>query len=230
MKSKRYWKLKYIIEWFIALIAVIILLPLFIIISIFEKLQDGGDVFYITKRLGFKGKSFNFYKFRGMKKDVQPIVTDDLKFVTVKNDSRITPLGKILRLGFDELAQLFNVLKGDMCIIGPRPNLLWANELYDEREKLRLDVLPGITGLTQILDGRALHIRDNFELDVRYVENSNLWTDVKIILFTLPYSFGMKELSKKYFKKYLEGLPCQRTIDDLAGKIESKLNKDNVYL
>lgn len=228
--SKRNWKLKYAIEWLIALIAVIILLPLFILIAILEKLQDGGDVFYLSKRLGYKGKTFKFYKFRGMKKDVKPIVTDDLKFITVKNDSRITPLGKILRLGFDELAQLFNILKGEMCIIGPRPNLVWQLETYDEREMKRLNVLPGITGLTQVLDGRALHIRDNYELDVRYVENSNFLTDLKIIFFTLPYSFGFKNAPKKYFKKYLEGLPCQRTIDDMAGKIESKLNKDNVYL
>ncbi len=228
--SKRNWKLKYAIEWLIALIAVIILLPLFILIAILEKLQDGGDIFYLSNRLGYKGRIFKFYKFRGMRKDAKPIVTNELKFITVKNDSRITPLGKILRLGFDELAQLFNILKGEMCIIGPRPNLVWQLDTYDEREMKRLNVLPGITGLTQVLDGRALHIRDNYELDVRYVEHSNFLTDLKIIFFTLPYSFGFKNAPKKYFKKYLEGLPCQRTIDDLAGKIESKLNKDNVYL
>lgn len=228
--SKRNWKLKYIIEWLIALFAIIILLPLLILIAILEKIQDGGDVFYVSNRIGKNGKTFKLLKFRGMKKNVQPIITSELKFITLENDPRITKLGKILRLGFDELAQLFNIIKGDMCLIGPRPNLVWEKELYDCRESMRLKVLPGITGLSQVLNGRALHIRDNYEIDVRYVEHSNFLTDLKIIFFTLPYSFGLKNLPKKYFKKYLEGLPCQRTIDDLAGKIESKLNKDNVYL
>lgn len=228
--NQRNWILKYSIEWIIAFTAVIVLLPLLILIALIIKLQDGGDIFYISNRLGYKGKSFKFFKFRGMVKDAKPIVTEDLKFITVKNDSRVTPFGKILRLGFDELAQLINVLKGDMCLIGPRPNLLWEKDLYDERESKRVNVLPGITGLSQVLDGRTLHVRDNYEIDVRYVENSNLWTDIKILVFTLPYSFGMKRFPKKYFKKYMEGIPCQRTKDDLAGKIKKELNKENVYL
>jgi len=133
-------------------------------------------------------------------------------------------------LGFDELAQLFNVLKGEMCIIGPRPNLQWEIQLYDERERKRLEVLPGITGLTQILDGRALHIRDNYELDVRYVENSKWYTDLLILIFTIPYSFGFRKFYRRFFKNYLENIPCQRSLDDMAGKIKKNLNKDNVFL
>jgi lipopolysaccharide/colanic/teichoic acid biosynthesis glycosyltransferase len=231
MKNKnRNWKLKYSIEWIVAFIAVIILLPLLILIAVLEKIQDGGDIFYVSTRIGLKGKRFKFYKFRGMVKDAKPIITNDLKFVTVDNDPRITKLGKILRLGFDELAQLFNVLKGDMCIIGPRPNLQWEETLYDERERQRLNVLPGITGLTQILDGRALHIHDTYEMDVRYVENSTILTDLLILLFTIPYSFGWKNFYRKFFKKYLENIPCQRTLDDLSGKIEKKLTQETVYL
>lgn len=229
-KSHRYWKLKYVIEWIIAFIAFVILSPLFILIAVLEKLQDGGDIFYISTRIGLKGKRFKLYKFRGMINDAKPIVTEDLKFVTIENDPRITKLGKILRLGFDELAQLCNVLKGDMCIIGPRPNLQWEETLYDDREKKRLNVLPGITGLTQILDGRALHIHDNYELDVRYVENSNFLIDLLILIFTIPYSFGYKKFYRIFFKKYLENIPCQRTMDDIDGKIEKKLTRETVYL
>lgn len=230
LNNHRYWTLKYAIEWIIALVAVLVLSPLFIIIAILEKLQDGGDVFYISTRIGKNGRRFTFYKFRGMVKNAQPIVSEELKFITLQKDPRITPLGKILRLGFDELPQLMNVLKGDMCIIGPRPNLQWEKELYDERESIRLNVLPGITGLAQILDGRSRHIRDTYELDVRYVENSGWHTDLLILLFTLPYSFGYKSFFRRFFRNYLNGLPCQRALDDIAGKIRKNVDKDSVYL
>lgn len=226
----RNWKIKYIIEWFIALFAVIAILPLLLIIAILEILLDGGPVFYTSTRVGRHGEEFKLYKFRGMKKDVKPIISNDLKFITLKNDPRITPLGKILRLGFDELAQLFNILKGDMCLIGPRPNLRWEMDIYNSRERKRLEVLPGITGLAQILDGRTMHILDNYEIDVRYVEESNLFTDIYIILFTLPYSFGLKKFYLPLFRKYLKGLPCQRTKDAIDGTLEIKYTKETVYL
>lgn len=228
--NSRCWFVKYVLEWIIALVAVVLLSPLFLLIALLEKLQDGGDVFYISTRIGRGGRTFSFYKFRGMVKNPQPIITNDLKFITLKDDPRVTRLGRILRLGFDELAQLFNVLKGDMCIIGPRPNLQWEIQLYDERERKRLQVLPGITGISQILDGRALHLRDNYELDVRYVEKSKWDTDFLILIFTVPYSFGFRKFYQKFFKSYLENIPCQRALDDMAGKIKKDLNKDNVFL
>jgi len=229
-KNGRHWEIKYIIEWIIALLAVILLMPLLFLIALLEKLQDGGDIFYITTRIGLGGRKFNFYKFRGMVKNSKPIITDELQYITLKDVPMVTCLGKFLRLGFDELAQLINVLKGDMCLIGPRPNLQWEAKLYNEREKRRLDVLPGITGLTQILDGRALHIRDTYEIDVRYVENSTFSTDLLILIFTIPYSFGFRKFYRGFFRKYLENIPCQRALDDMAGKIKKDITKDNVFL
>ena len=218
--SKRYWKVKYLIEWLISFFAIIILSPIFLLIVILEKCQDGGPIFYISRRIGKGGKEFKFYKFRGMVIDAKPIISNELKYITVENDPRITHLGKILRLGFDELPQLFNIIKGDMCLIGPRPFPPWEFHSkgiqYDEREIKRLNVLPGITGLTQLLDGRSLHYRDNYELDVRYVENSTLKTDILIFLFTIPYSFGFKKFYRNLFKKYLENIPCQKAIDEMS--------------
>lgn len=230
-RKKRNWQLKYLVEWFAAVILIILLIPLFLLIAILEKL-DRGSVFYKSIRIGKNGKSFSLYKFRGMKKgaEAQPIITDDLKFVTLENDPRITKLGKILRLGFDELAQLVNVLKGEMCLVGPRPNLRWELKLYDNREKRRLEVFPGITGLAQILDGRKLHIRDNYEIDVRYVESSTIFTDILILLFTIPYSLGFKKFYRRFFKKYLVNIPCQKTLDEISGNIKSPLTKNDVYL
>jgi len=221
--QSRNWKLKYFIEWSIAFIATIVLSPLFLIIGILEKLQDGGPVFYISKRIGRRGKEFKFYKFRGMVIDAKPIISSDLKYITIDNDPRITTLGRVIRLGFDELPQLFNILKGDMCLIGPRPFPPWEfhenGPQYDRREIKRLDVLPGIAGLTQLLDGRSLHYRDNYELDVRYVENSNLITDILIFIFTIPYIFGYKNFYRELFKKYLANIPCQKAIDEMSGNI-----------
>jgi lipopolysaccharide/colanic/teichoic acid biosynthesis glycosyltransferase len=230
MKNRRCWKLKYLIEWIIALFVTVLLLPLFIIIVILEKFEDGGSIFYISNRIGKNGKPFSLYKFRGMVMDAQPIITDELKFITIENDPRITKLGKILRLGFDELAQLINILKGEMCIIGPRPNLPWEINLYSSRDKKRLEVLPGITGLTQILDGRSLHIKDNYELDVRYVENSTFYTDILILLFTIPYSFGFKNFYRKYFKNYLEGVATSKHDKEISEKGKMPLTKNDVYL
>ena len=229
-ENGRNWKIKYGIEWILALVLLITLLPIFLLIALLEKIQDGGDVFFVSSRIGKNGKTFSLYKFRGMIPGAKPIVTDQLKFITLPNDDRITRLGKILRLGFDELAQLINVVKGDMCIIGPRPNLQWEIKLYDERERKRLCVLPGITGLAQILDGRSLHIRDNYELDVRYVENSNLITDFLILIVTIPYSLGFTKFYIKWFKKYTHGIPCEKTISELSGKLSQVLSKNDVTL
>lgn len=227
--NSRNWHIKYYFEWLLALLLIIILLPLFIVIGLLEKI-DGGKIFYKSIRIGKNGKPFVLYKFRGMIDGAKPIVSKELKFVTLKNDPRVTPLGKILRVGFDELAQLINIIKGDMCFIGPRPNLQWEKDLYDQREEKRLQVLPGITGLSQILDGRTMHMFDNYEIDVRYVEKSNLFTDIYIMLFTLPYSFGFKKFYLPLFEKYLKGLPCQRTQDAIDGTLEIKHSKETVYL
>lgn len=216
--KNRNWKLKYIIEWIEALLAITLLSPLLIFIAILIKIQDGGPVLYKSKRIGRFGKEFTFYKFRGMKIDVQAIISHEKKYIVFDNDTRLTKLGRLLRLGFDELPQLLNIIKGDMCLIGPRPSMHWDDswgQQYDTREIKRLDVLPGITGLTQIVGGRSLHSRENYELDVRYVENSNIFTDILIFSLTIPYCFGLRYFIRRVFKKYLVNIPCQRTIAEI---------------
>ncbi|MDY7011712.1 MAG: sugar transferase, partial [Planctomycetota bacterium] len=146
------------------------------------------------------------YKFRSMKVGVKPVLAEDGKVITTDNDPRFTPIGRFLRLGFDELPQLFNVLKGQMCLIGPRPDVPWELECYTPRERTRLQALPGITGLTQVMGARELNNAQNYELDVRYVTDSNTWTDVLILALTLPYSFGAKNIGRKVFGRYMEGL------------------------
>ena len=204
--SRRLWELKYAIEWIVALGGFAILLPLLAVLAVLVKLTSPGPVLYISDRLGKNGAIFRLYKFRTMKVGVPQILAPDGKVITTENDPRLTSIGRFLRLGFDELPQLLNVIKGDMCIIGPRPDVPWEQATYSPRERLRLHVLPGITGLTQVVGGRELNSAQNYELDVRYVAYSDAWTDIAIALLTLPYSFGAKQIGQGLFRRYWVGL------------------------
>jgi len=119
------------------------------------------------------------------------------------DDPRLTPIGRFLRLGFDELPQLLNVVRGQMCLIGPRPDIPLELERYRPRQRDRLLVLPGITGLTQVLDGRSYSNAVNYELDVLYVRHSNFITDLGILALTLPYSLGLTRIGQRLFGRYL---------------------------
>lgn len=201
--APRLWNLKYALEWLVTFCSVLAILPMLVLLALLVKVTSPGPVFYVSSRLGRNGRAFRLYKFRSMKTGVSAVIAPDGKIITAANDPRFTAIGKFLRLGFDELPQLFNVLKGDMCLVGPRPDIPEELERYNSRERLRLLALPGITGLTQVLDGRNLSNADNYELDVRYVTESNFSADLLIVLFTLPYAFGFKSLPKRFLGRFL---------------------------
>lgn len=184
--------LKRIIDVFGSLVCIIIFSPVFIVAPVLIKLDSKGPVFFKQERAGKNGKYFTAYKFRSMvynankilKKDYSAEELSDLIFQE-KNDPRITRIGKILRRGFDELPQLFNVLKGDMSLVGPRPEIPEIVKLYDRKEKIRLKVKPGITGLA-IINGRGdITLKDTINYDIEYIENWSLWLDLKILIKTL---------------------------------------------
>jgi lipopolysaccharide/colanic/teichoic acid biosynthesis glycosyltransferase len=184
--------LKRIIDVFGSLVCIIIFSPVFIVAPILIKLDSKGPVFFKQKRAGKDGKYFAAYKFRSMvynadkisKKDYSAEELSDLIFQE-KNDPRITRIGKILRRGFDELPQLFNVLEGDMSLVGPRPEIPEIVKLYDRKEKIRLKVKPGITGLA-IINGRGnITLKETINYDIEYIENWSLWLDLKILIKTL---------------------------------------------
>lgn len=199
--SRRWWGAKYALEWIAAIIGLVTILPLLLVLSIIVKATSRGPALYITGRLGRSGRTFNLYKFRSMKVNAPLVRAKDGKAVTLENDPRLTVVGRFLRLGFDELPQLFNVVKGDMCLIGPRPDLPCERDRYSEREKQRLAVLPGITGLAQVVNGRVLGNAENYELDVRYVTESWWGEDVMIALLTVPYAIGMNKIGQKMLAK-----------------------------
>ena len=184
--------LKRIIDVFGSLLCIIIFCPVFIVASILIKLDSKGPIFFRQKRVGKDGKYFVTYKFRTMmynadeifKKNYSVEKLSDLIFQE-KDDPRITRIGKILRKGFDELPQLFNVLKGDMSLVGPRPEIPEIVKLYNRKQQIRLKVKPGITGLA-IINGRGdIPLEETISYDIEYIENWSLWLDLKILIKTL---------------------------------------------
>jgi len=181
-----------LIDIFGSLICIIIFSPIFIMAPILIKLDSKGPIFFKQKRMGRNGKYFVLYKFRSMVFNVDEIskrnyFIEELSELIFqkKEDRRITLVGKILRRGFDELPQLFNVLKGDMSLVGPRPEIPEIAKLYNNREKLRLQVKPGITGLA-IIKGRGdISLKDTINYDLEYIKNWSLWLDIKILFKTL---------------------------------------------
>ena len=168
------------IDFVLSFLAIVVLSPVFLIVSILVRKQLGRPVIFKQKRPGKNEKIFEMYKFRTM--------TDsrDSKGNLLPDEKRLTSFGKKLRsTSLDELPELFNILKGDMSIVGPRPLLVKYLPLYNKRQKKRHKVRPGFTGLAQINGRNAISWEEKFEWDVRYVENITFMGDLKIILKTV---------------------------------------------
>jgi len=152
------------------------------------KLADGGPVLYRQTRVGKDGADFELLKLRTM---VVGAETRGAGFAVDRGDPRITPVGRVLRrLSLDELPQLWNVVRGDMSLVGPRPTLRYQVERYTPRQRRRLDVKPGITGWAQVHGRAALPWAERIELDVWYAEHRSPWLDVKILAKTPLALFG----------------------------------------
>ena len=189
---------KRIIDIFVSLLLVVILLPVFIVIFTAIKLTSKGPAIFKQERAGKNGKPFIFYKFRTMKLDVDPFGPSPKS----RDDPRLTKIGKFLReYSLDELPQLFNVLKGDISIIGPRPLYVSQMAEWDERQKKRLLVKPGLTGLAQISGRGQLTREEKLELDVKYVETASFLTDIKIVITTIGHVLGRKGIYERRYSK-----------------------------
>jgi len=163
-----------------ALILIIIFFPIIIIVYLLVLLQMGKPVFFVQKRPGLNEKIFKIYKFRTMTNE------KDKSGNLLPDEQRLKGIGKIIRkLSIDELPQLFNVLKGDMSFIGPRPLLIEYLPLYNKEQKRRHSIKPGITGLAQINGRNELSWQKKFEYDIEYVDNISFWLDLKILLLTV---------------------------------------------
>jgi lipopolysaccharide/colanic/teichoic acid biosynthesis glycosyltransferase len=162
--------------------------PFLAVSALAIKLEDRGPVLYKQRRVGKDGEEFELLKLRTM---VVGAETQGAGWAVNKGDPRITRAGRLLRrLSLDELPQLWNVVRGEMSLIGPRPTLAYQVERYTDRQRRRLEVRPGITGWAQIHGRAALPWEDRIELDVWYVEHRSPWLDAKILLRTPLALFG----------------------------------------
>ncbi|WP_280524596.1 sugar transferase [Sutcliffiella horikoshii] len=171
---------KRLIDFILSLIAIIVLSPLLLIFSILVRMNLGSPIVFRQKRPGLNENIFTMYKFRTM--------TDerDENGELLPDSIRLTKFGKFLRsTSLDELPELFNILKGDMSIVGPRPLAVIYLPYYNEEERLRHTVRPGLTGLAQINGRNSVNWEERFKFDVKYVNNINIKTDIYIILKTV---------------------------------------------
>ncbi|MCD2502379.1 sugar transferase [Clostridium sp. NSJ-145] len=190
--------IKRIFDFFLALIGIIVISPILIIVSIAIKLDSPGKVMFLQRRVGRYGKEFNIYKFRTMIPNAEKVG----KQITVGKDNRITKVGAFLRkYKIDELPQLFNVLKGEMSLVGPRPEVPKYVALYTEEQKKVLSVRPGITDLASLkysdendILGKVdnpeeyyinVIMKDKLNLNLEYIEKSNVFFDISLIIKTI---------------------------------------------
>jgi lipopolysaccharide/colanic/teichoic acid biosynthesis glycosyltransferase len=193
--SAAYLTSKRIIDVSASLILLVMLTPLFLIVALCVKLTDGGPVFFRQKRVGLNGRVFDFFKFRSMvvdaedRKDELMQLNKHANSLTFKmcRDPRVTWVGRILRkTSIDELPQFWNVLIGEMTLVGPRPAVVAEVQRYTVRERRRLAVTPGLTCFWQVSGRADLDFQQQVELDVRYIRERSMWLDLKLMLLTIP--------------------------------------------
>jgi len=179
-------------------IMLILLFPLFVFTGLAIKLEDGGPIFFLQTRVGKWGQLFKMYKFRSMRKDAEKAL-EDLKdrnetggvIFKIRKDPRITHVGRFIRkFSIDELPQLWNVLKGDMSLVGPRPPLPAEVAKYTYSSRKRLDAMQGITCIWQVSGRSNIDFDNQVKMDVSYIENQSFFGDIKLLFKTIPAVIG----------------------------------------
>ena len=197
--------LKRPLDFILSLMAIIVLSPILLIVGVLVRFKLGSPVLFKQKRPGLKEKIFTMYKFRTMTDE------KDENGELLPDSVRLTKFGRMLRsTSLDEFPELFNILKGDMSIVGPRPLLIQYLELYNDHQKRRHEVRPGLSGHAQVNGRNAISWEDKFNLDVEYVDNVSFIGDWKIIFLTIKKVFIKEGISQ-------EG---QETVQYLAGNEE----------
>ncbi|MCO8194195.1 MULTISPECIES: sugar transferase [Anaerofustis] len=182
--------IKRIIDFLLSLIGIIILSPVLLIVSIMVRTKLGSPILFKQERPGLNGKIFKMYKFRTMTNET------DENGELLPDEVRLTKFGQFLRSSsLDELPEMFNILKGDMSIVGPRPLLVKYLPLYSERQSHRHDVRPGLTGYAQVNGRNAISWEEKFELDIFYVNNSSFMVDLMIFFKTIKKVFDREGIS-----------------------------------
>lgn len=189
--------IKWIVDRVLAAVALVVLSPVFVVLTIWVLIDAGRPVLFVQRRTGLRGREFPMLKYRSMVNDAVAVgqalgVTDDPHGV-IKNDPRITRSGRFLRrTSLDELPQLVNVLIGQMSLVGPRPDIPEQVANYSDADRRRLEVLPGITGYSQVHGRDEIEWPERIAQDITYIDNWSLWLDLKLVLQTFG-QFGRDE-------------------------------------
>lgn len=208
-----YTKVKRIFDLILAIILLMIFAIPMLIVSIAIKLEDGGPIIYKSKRMGKGLKEFNTYKFRSMKIKRKELDSN------LSHNEMVTKVGRIIRkTSLDELPQLFNILKGEMSFIGPRP---WITDYYvwfDDEQKRRCDVLPGISGLAQVKGRNGISIFKKINYDLEYVDNMSFRQDLKLVFETIKavFSKANAEITEQGIKQEIQDLRESREMSKVG--------------
>ena len=198
-KGMIYLFLKRMMDILGSVIGLILLSPLFILVALAIKIEDPkGKVFFAQQRCGKDNRLFPMYKFRSMVSNAEELLEElmeqnemDGPVFKIKEDPRITKVGKFIRkTSIDELPQLFNILMGDMSIVGPRPAIPHEVAEYDDYQRQRLLVKPGLTCIWQVSGRNSIGFDEWVDMDLEYIEKRNLWMDIKLIFKTVGVLFG----------------------------------------
>lgn len=192
--------MKRLIDVIGSIVALVVFTPTMLVIMLLIKFEDKGPVFYGQTRIGKNGAEFKMWKFRSMRENAHELRSQmmaqndaDGPMFKIKDDPRVTKIGHFIReKSLDEIPQFFNVLKGEMSLVGPRPSLPEEVMEFDSRERERLNVLPGLTGLWQVSGRNDLSFDDMIALDLEYVKHHSVLWDVKIIFITVAQMFFSK--------------------------------------
>ena len=207
MKYEKQIRVKYFLDRCFGIISFFILSPVILLIALAIKIDDSDAVFFRQVRPGLNGRLFKIWKFRTMIPDADRFLDEKSR---VKSGNRITRVGKFLRyLSLDELAQVINIMKGEMSFVGPRPGLREHLQRYSEEQKQRLKMKPGITGLAQTNGRNTLKWSKRIEYDIEYIKNYSIWLDIKILFKTIKVGV------------LREGIVLDRNpeqVDDLLGR------------
>jgi len=187
--------IKRLMDVAVSAVALLVLAVPMALIALLIRLASRGPAVFRQERAGMDMAPFVLYKFRTMRTDVDPFGVSP----TGGSDPRLTRIGRLLReTSLDELPQLWNVLKGDMSLVGPRPLYMSQAREFTDRQRRRLEVKPGLTGLAQVAGRGNIPHEEKLELDVQYVENVGLWLDLKLMFRTVLHVFRRKQVYQKW--------------------------------
>jgi lipopolysaccharide/colanic/teichoic acid biosynthesis glycosyltransferase len=205
----------------VALLLCVLALPLHLVICMLIRLTDGHAAIYRCERLGRYGTPYILFKYRTMKMGCPPLLQSGFKAVVQKADPRVTTLGRFLRCGIDELPQLWNIVRGEMAWIGPRPDESWMLSNYGPNSRERLMIAPGITGMAQVLGSRNQPTAVGYAIDLWYKRHASFLDEIWVICATPLFILGWRSIGRQYLARLMY-MPefaslvtlCQAELDD----------------